>query len=131
MAENILFTLVDEYGNSLEKFKLQGRFSFYYKYPNKEPKSVLEGQLGGGIAYGNLPLPQKDLESTTLIIEFESEFYNAPGKLLYKGIYQAPQKIAVSKKALDPEQRAEILNSSLQDLKQAASERVGEGEITQ
>ncbi len=130
MAENILFTLVDQYGNSLEKFKLQGSFAFYYNYPNKEPMLALKGLLKSGIAYGGLPAPEKNLESTTLIIDINSEFYNAPGRLLYKGLYQAPQKITVSKKALNPEQRAEILNSSLQDLKQVASERVGGGEIT-
>jgi hypothetical protein len=130
MAENILFTLVDEYGNSLEKFKLQGSFAFYYNYPNKEPMLALKGLLKSGIAYGNLPEPDKGLESTTLIIEFNSEFYNAPGKLLYKGLYQAPQKIAVSKKALDPEQRIDLLKRSTEDLKQAAAERVGGGEIT-
>jgi hypothetical protein len=122
MAKNILFTLVDQYGNSLEKFKLQGSFTFYYNYPNKEPMLVLEGQLGGGIAYGNLPEPDKGLESTTLIININSEFYNAPGNLLYKGQYPAPQKIAVSKKALDPEQRIDLLKRSTEDLKQAASE---------
>ena len=125
MAKNILFTLVDQYGNSLEKFKLQGRFSFYYNYSNEKPKSVLEGQLGGGIAYGNLPEPDKGLESTTLIIEFESEFYNAPGTLFYKGIYQAPQKIAVSKKALDPQQKNDILELATEELSLAVQARLG------
>jgi hypothetical protein len=130
MAENILFTLVDEYGNSLENFKFGGRFSFYYNYPNKKPVEVLTGSMMTGIAYGTLPRPEEDLESTTLIIEFNSEFYNTSGNLLYKGQYPAPQKIAVSKKALDPEQRIDLLKRSTEDLKQAASERVGGGEIT-
>jgi len=125
MAENILFTLVDQYGNSLEKFKFDGRFSFYYNYSNEKPKSVLEGQLGGGIAYGNLPKPDKGLESTTLIIEFESEFYNAPGNLLYKGQYPAPQKIAVSKKALDPKQKNDILKLATEEHYLAVQARLG------
>ena len=126
MAENILFTLVDQYGNSLENFKLQGSFTFYYNYPGKKPEQVLVGQLPSGIAYGNLPKPQIGLESTTLIIELNSEFYNAPGTLFYKGIYQAPQKIAVSKKALDPQQKNDILKLATEELSLAVQARLGD-----
>jgi len=129
MAENILFTLVDEYGNSLENFKLRGRFQVYYNYSQGKPKLVVNGEFDKGIVYAALP-KSEDVVSTLLVIDFESEFYNAPGKLLYKGLYQAPQKIAVSKKALDPKQRIEILERSTQNLKQVAAERVGGGEIT-
>jgi len=129
MAENILFTLVDQYGNSLKDFKFEGRFSFYYSYPNKKPQPVVDGRLDLGIAYGDLPKPEKGLESTTLIIEFESEFYNSPGRLLYKGQYQAPQNIAVTKKTLDPKKREQVIKKSIDDLRLAAQERVGSNEI--
>lgn len=125
MAKNILFTLVDQYGNSLEKFKLQGSFTFYYNYPGKKPEQVLTGSMSTGIAYGTLPRPEEDLESTTLIIELNSEFYNAPGTLFYKGIYQAPQKIAVSKKALDPQQKNNILELATEELSLAVQARLG------
>lgn len=128
MAENILFTLVDEYGNSLENFRFQGRFQVYYNHSQGKPKLVANGEFDNGIVYATLP-KSEDVVSTLLVIDFESEFYNAPGKLLYKGIYQAPQKIAVSKKALDPKQRIDLLKRSTEDLKQAAAERVGGGEI--
>jgi hypothetical protein len=123
--KNILFTLVDQYGNSLENFKFEGRFAFLYSYPNKKPEPVVEGGLNGGIAYGELPKDVFNLESTTLIIEFESEFYNAPGTLLYKGQYPAPQNIAVTKKTLDPEQKNDILKKATEELSQAIQERVG------
>jgi hypothetical protein len=125
MAENILFTLVDQYGNSLENFKFEGRFAFLYSYPNKKkPEPVVEAGFNGGIAYGDLPKPDKVLESTTLIIEFESEFYNAPGTLVFKGQYQAPQNIAVTKKTLDPKQKNDILEKATEELSQAIQERV-------
>jgi hypothetical protein len=127
MTENILFTLVDEYGNSLENFKFEGRFTFLYSYPNKKPDIALSDRLGSGIAYGDLPKPDKGLESTQLIIEFESEFYNAPGRLLFKGQYQAPQDIAVTKKTLDPKQKNDILKKANEELSQAIQERVGGG----
>ena len=124
MAENTLFILVDQYGNSLENFKLLGRYTFYYNYSGKNPEQVSAGPINSGIVYGTLPGPEKGLESTLLVIELDSEFYNAPGKLLYKGLYQAPQKIAVSKKALDPKEKTDILKRSAQDLRQAALERI-------
>lgn len=123
MAENILFTLVDEYGNSLENFKLPGKFQVYYNYSQGKPKLVANGEFDLGIVYATLP-ESKDVVSTLLVIEFESEFYNAPGKLLYKGIYQAPQKIAVSKKAISPADKAKILDQVKQKLSAAAAERV-------
>lgn len=126
MAANILFTLVDQYGNSLKDFRFDGRFTFIYIYSdNRKPNIALEGQLTGGIAYGDLPKLEKGLESTRLIIEFNSEFYNAPGALLYKGQYPAAQNISVSKKTLDPKQRAVIIEKSIDELKQVASKRVG------
>ena len=130
MAENILFTLVDEYGNSLENFRLQGRYTVFYNYSGTKPKEVLANPINSGIGYGDLPKPEKGLESTLLVIEFQSEFYNAPGKLLYKGLYQAPQKIVVSKKALDPAKKIDLLKRSAENLKTTALERVGGGEIT-
>jgi hypothetical protein len=126
--KNILFTLVDQYGNSLKNFKFEGRFTFLYSYPNQKPERVMEGGFNGeGIAYGELPEPNKGLEYTQLIIEFESEFYNAPGRLLFKGQYQAPQDIAVTKKTLDPKQKNDILKKANEELSQAIQERVGGG----
>ena len=125
MAENTLFTLVDQYGNSLENFKFEGRFTFLYSYPNKKPERVFEGGFNSGIAYGELPEPNKGLEYTQLIIEFESEFYNTPGRLLFKWQYQAPQNKAVTKKTLDPQQKNDILNRVNDKLSQAVQERVG------
>jgi hypothetical protein len=128
MTENILFTLVDEYGNSLENFKFEGRFTFLYSYPNKKPDIALSDRLGSGIAYGDLPKPDKGLESTQLIIEFESEFYNAPGRrLLFKGQYEAPQKIVVAKKTLDPQEKYDILKRTNDKLSQEVQARVGGG----
>lgn len=124
MAENILFTLVDEYGNSLENFKLPGKFEVYYNYSQGAPKLVANGEFDLGIVYATLP-ESKDVVSTLLVIDFESEFYNAPGKLLYKGIYQAPQKIAVSKKAISPADKAKRLDEVKQKLTEVAAERVG------
>jgi hypothetical protein len=124
MAENTLFILVDQYGNSLENFKFDGKFTFLYSYPNKKPELVVEGRLDLGIAYGDLPKPDKDLEYTQLIIEFESEFYSAPERLLFKGQYEAPQKIVVAKKTLDPKEKNDILKNATEELRQAIQERV-------
>jgi hypothetical protein len=129
MAKNILFILVDQYGNSLENFKFEGRFTFLYSYPNKKPEPVLSQPFNSGIAYGDLPKPEKGLEYTQLIIEFESEFYSAPGRLLFKGQYEAPQKIAVAKKTLDPQQKNDILKRANDKLSQAVQERVNDGII--
>jgi len=123
MAENILFTLVDEYGNSLENFRLSGRFQVYYNYSKNKPKLVADGEFDLGIVYATLP-ESKDVVSTSLIIDIDSEFYNSPGRLLYKGLYQAPQKIAVSKKAISPADKAKRLEDIKQRLTQAAAERV-------
>jgi hypothetical protein len=126
--KNILFTLVDQYGNSLKDFKFEGRFTFLYNYPNTKPKPVADGRLDFGIAYGDLPKPDKGLESTQLIIDFKSEFYNAPGRLLFKGQYQAPQNIAVTKKTLDPKEKNAIVYMATVKLSQAIQERVGSNE---
>jgi len=127
MAENILFTLVDQYGNSLENFKFKGKFNFLYSYSNKKPVNALSGEFDTGIVSGTLPKPDKDLEYTQLVIEFESEFYVAPGRLLFKGLYEAPQKIAVAKKALDPKQKYDIINKANDELLQAIQGRVNDG----
>ena len=125
MAANTLFILVDQYGNSLENFRFGGRFTFFYNYPDIAPQSVLSGQFRSGIAYGDLPKPSLGLESTTLMLNFDSDFYNAPGTLLFKGQYQAPQNITVSKKTLDPQQKNDILKRSSEDLNEAVAQRIG------
>lgn len=125
MAKDILFILTDQYGNSLENYRLSGRISIFYVYPNTKPKEVYAAEVNSGIINGNLPLPDKGIESTLVVIEFDSEFYNAPGKLLYKGLVNTPQKIALSKKAITPEKKADILKRTVEDLKQSALERVG------
>jgi hypothetical protein len=127
MAENTLFTLVDQYGNSLENFRFDGKFTFTYSYQNQKPVVALKETFQGGIVYGTLPAPEKGLEYTQLVIEFESEFYSAPGRLLFKGQYEAPQKIVVAKKTLDPEQKNVIIKKSSEDLSQAVQNRVGGG----
>jgi hypothetical protein len=127
MAKNILFTLVDQYGNSLENFRFDGKFTFTYSYQNKKPVNVLSGEFNTGIVSGTLPTPDKGLEYTQLVIEFESEFYVAPGRLLFKGLYEAPQKIAVAKKALDPQQKNDILRRANDNLSQAIQQRLNSG----
>jgi hypothetical protein len=124
MAKNILFTLVDQYGNSLENIKFNGSFNFLYNYPNKKPESVLSNQLQSGVAYGDLPKPDKSLESTTLIIQFESQFYNAPETLVFKEQYKAPQNIVVVKKTLDPQEKEQIVDNYTEELRQAVQARV-------
>ena len=126
MEKNTLFTLVDQYGNSLENFKLPGSFTFYYNY-SRNSSEVLTVSITSGTGNGILPRPEEGLESTTLVIAIDSKFYNSPGELVYKGEYQAPQNIAVSKKTLDPEQKVEILETYTEDLRQAVLDRIQEG----
>ena len=127
MTENILFTLVDQYGNSLENFKFDGKFTFLYSYPNKKPEPVFEGRLDLGIAYGEVPEPDKGLEYTQLIIEFESKFYYAPAPLEYKGEFTSPQTIVVAKRPLDPEAKYDILKRASEKLNEAVAQRIGGG----
>jgi hypothetical protein len=47
--------------------------------------------------------------------------------LLFKGLYEAPQKIAVAKKALDPQQKNDILRRANDNLSQAIQQRLNSG----
>jgi len=126
MAENKLFILVDQYGNSLENFSIALDYTFEYVYARSK-ETVLSGSSSVGVALGTLPKPKLDLQSTILTIQTESEFYYAPGTLLFKGQYQAPQNIAVAKKTLDPQQKNNILTRASEDLNEAVAQRIGVG----
>ena len=123
MADNILFTLVDQYGNSLENFSIALDYNFEYVYA-RSTESVLRGSSSVGIVLGTLPKPKPDLQSTILTIQTESEFYYAPAPLEYKGKFTAPQKIVVAKKTLDPKEKNDILKNATEELRQAIQERV-------
>jgi hypothetical protein len=127
MSANKLFTLVDQYGNSLENFRFDGKFTFTYSYQNERPVVALKDSFQGSTAYGNLPLPDKGLEYTQLVIEFESEFYSAPAPLEYKGKFVSPQTIVVAKKTLDPQQKNDILKRVNDKLSLEVQARVGGG----
>jgi len=124
MAEkNILFTLVDQYGNSLKNFDISLDYNFEYVYA-RSTESVLRGSSLVGIVLGTLPEPKDGLQSTILTIQTESEFYYAPAPLEYKGEFVSPQTIVVAKRPLDPEAKYNILKRASEDLNEAVAQRI-------